>query len=50
VDFRQLEARKSGFPYKSAGKLPKKGKILIVQVEFGKITGIERIELCFVNV
>jgi hypothetical protein len=30
--------------YKSARKLPQKREILIVQVEFGKIISIERIE------
>jgi hypothetical protein len=32
------------FSYKSAKKLPRKREILIVQVEFGEIISIERVE------
>jgi hypothetical protein len=49
-DFEQSGTRKSGLLYKSARKLPRKREILKVKVEFGKIIGIERFELCFVNV
>jgi len=38
-----------GLSYKSARKLPRKRKVLMVQVEFGKIISIGRTELCFVN-
>jgi hypothetical protein len=43
-DFKQSGIHKSGLSYKSARKLPQKREILIVQVEFGKIISIERIE------
>ncbi len=43
-DFKQSGVQKSGLSYKSARKLPQKREILIVQVEFGKIISIERIE------
>jgi len=40
-DFEQFETRKSGLPYEFAGKLPQKRKLLIVQVEFGKILALK---------
>jgi hypothetical protein len=39
-----------GLSYKSARKSPRKREILAVQIEFGKMIGIEKTELCFVNV
>jgi hypothetical protein len=48
--FEQSGFQKSVVSLKDAEKLPQKRKILIVQVEFGKIIGIERTELCFVKV
>ena len=35
----------SDHPYQFAGKPPRKREILIVQVKFGKVVSIERIEL-----
>ena len=49
-DFKQSGTYKTGLLYKSARKPLGKREISIVQVEFGKIIGIERTELCFVKV
>jgi hypothetical protein len=37
MDFKQSGTRKSGLPYKFAGKLPLKREIFIVQFKFDKI-------------